>query len=335
MKITDAQVQKFQNHSPDGAFLQSTHWLAFQENLGRKYFLFESQDTLAHCIAHSLPIVGTYWYMPRGPIMINGCNKAMLFDIVKSAKNNGVGWIRIEPAQQELLQQIQNVFVKKVVKAPHDTQPREIFVIDITKPEHELLANMKQKTRYNIALAQKKGVVVKSCDKNCQENEQFQQAFLKLTQEMALRQGINTHPEEYYRKMIKLLPQDMLKMYVAEYDGKIIAANLVLHYGNFATYLHGASSNENRNVMAPYLLQWQAMLDAKAEGCAYYDFGGVKAGDVDNSWAGITTFKLGFSPETKPLTLPGTYDVIVNPRSYSLYRGLQKAKAFARSIRKH
>jgi lipid II:glycine glycyltransferase (peptidoglycan interpeptide bridge formation enzyme) len=158
--------------------------------------------------------------------------------------------------------------------------------------------------------------------------------FFRLTKEMAERNGIATHPEGYYRKMIESLPADMLKIYAAEYDGKIIAANLVVFYGDTAIYLHGASSNENRNVMAPFLLQWQAILDAKEKGFSKYDFGGVKTGNSSNSWAGITQFKTGFSLKTKPLVFPGSYDIIINPRKYAAYRGLQLAKSLAVKFRR-
>ena len=118
-------------------------------------------------------------------------------------------------------------------------------------------------------------------------------------------------------------------MYVAEYKNKIIAANLVVFYGDTAIYSHGATDDEYRNVMAPYLLQWQTILDAKKAGYKFYDFGGVKAGgDIKGKdWSGITKFKLGFSSVTKPVEFSGSYDIIVNPRVYVLYRIIQKIKS--------
>jgi lipid II:glycine glycyltransferase (peptidoglycan interpeptide bridge formation enzyme) len=98
---------------------------------------------------------------------------------------------------------------------------------------------------------------------------------------MAKRQGIMAHPENYYRKMFEVIPGDILKLYVAEYENKIIAANLVVFYGETCTYLHGASDDAFRNVMAPYLLQWLQIQDAKKAGCVRYDFGGV-SGIISN-----------------------------------------------------
>jgi lipid II:glycine glycyltransferase (peptidoglycan interpeptide bridge formation enzyme) len=213
-------------------------------------------------------------------------------------------------------------------------QPKEVFVVDIEKSPEQLLSEMKTKTRYNIGIAQKKGVKIYSCDKKEMECMRAELEFFRLTKEMAMRQGIVSHPEEYYRKMIEALPSEMLKIYVAEFDGKIIAANLVLFYGQAVTYLHGASGNEHRNLMAPFALQWQAILDAKEKGFTRYDFGGVKTDPSDNSWAGITQFKAGFSPHTKPVEFSGSYDIVINSRKYAVYRGLQRAKAFAVKFRR-
>jgi lipid II:glycine glycyltransferase (peptidoglycan interpeptide bridge formation enzyme) len=231
-------------------------------------------------------------------------------------------------------------------------QPKEIFVIDITKLEEQLLAEMKNKTRYNIRLSQKQGVCVKVISNSpnylisndppaggSNPNDQnvknkYLEEFLKLTEEMAKRQGIKTHTAGYYKKMFEVLPEEMVKIYAAEYDGKIIAANLMLFFGETAVYLHGASSNEHRNVMAPYLLQWQAILDAKELGYKFYDFGGVKTVISHqssiiskNEWQGITKFKIGFSPSTTPVVFPGSYDIIISPVRYWIYRLMQMIKS--------
>jgi peptidoglycan pentaglycine glycine transferase (the first glycine) len=312
-------------------FLQSEQWRKFQENAGRKAFFVEKEGFSASIIEHQLPIVGKYFYIPRGPV---SAWQAGLADLIDLAKKENAGWIRIDPSSEEVLNLIKENISEKIIKAPHDMQPRENFVLGITKPAEQLLAEMKPKTRYNIGLAQKKGVKIYSCQKNDMECMRTEMDFFRLTKEMAQRQGIATHPEAYYKKMIETIGYDMLKLYAAEYEGKIIAVNLVLFFGETATYLHGASSNENRNVMAPFLLQWQAILDAKEKGCTRYDFGGVKTNPGDNSWKGITQFKLGFSPQTKPVVFAGSYDIIINPRKYAVYRGLQRAKAFAVGLKR-
>jgi peptidoglycan pentaglycine glycine transferase (the first glycine) len=353
-------------------FLQSSEWLKFQEAVGRKTHIFERDNFSANLIEHKLPVVGKYFYVPRGPIFQCYSERSeesqtniesnkntgsfvtlRMTELIELAEKENAGWIRIEPENEELLGLIKNNIEYKIKKAPHDMQPKEIFVIDISKSEADLLSEMKSKARYNIKLSQKQGVFVKAisndrCHPERSEGSQDSSAapqndikiyieeFLRLTKEMAERQGISAHPEEYYRKMFESLPEEMLKLYCAEYEGKIIAANLVLFFGETATYLHGASSDEHRNVMAPYLLQWQAILDAKANECTLYDFGGISTNQDlrTKNWQGITRFKLGFSPNTQPIVFPGSYDIIVNQWLYALYGVLQYVKALIYKIRK-
>lgn len=336
-----------QQNSSDGGFLQSEHWRAFQESAGRKTFHIEGEGFWANVIEHELPFVGKYFYIPRGPVIefsipnsqfsnndqnLKSKNKEDLFKIIELAKNNNIGWIRFDPLDKNILELVRKYAGYKIVKAPHDVQPREIFVIDISGSNEELLARMKPKTRYNIRVAEKKGVkVTASREKKCID------AFCDLVEVTAKRDGIVSHPRTYYQNMIAAMPEDVLKLYCAEYQGKIIAANLVSFFGGTATYLHGASGNEERNVMAPYLLQWQAILDAKRAGCGKYDFGGVSVGSKNkeesskqSGWEGITRFKTGFSVSEEPVEFLGSYDVVVSFGKYWGYRAGQWVKSIVK-----
>jgi lipid II:glycine glycyltransferase (peptidoglycan interpeptide bridge formation enzyme) len=360
------------NLNNNSNFLQSEEWRKFQESVGRQTFCisiphpnpipkgegdFEFQASI---IEHKLSLVGKYFYCPRGPITEAQSPKpkaqSFLKDLLDLAKKEKAGWIRIDPENDEALNLIKKNTEYKIVKASHDMQPREIFVIDITKTEGELLAEMKPKTRYNINLSLKRGVSVKAIS-NFQfpisnplrqssneasqtlntndQNQKYISEFIRLVNLTENRKGIKFHSADYYQKMLEVIPENMLKLYVAEYNGKVIAANLIVFYGNTAIYLHGATDDEYRNVMAPYMLQWQAILDAKKAGYMFYDFGGISTNyesgtnvRITNSWAGITKFKLGFSPNTQPVEFPGSYDIIINPFRYGLYRSIQKIKAW-------
>ncbi|MCX6762804.1 MAG: peptidoglycan bridge formation glycyltransferase FemA/FemB family protein [Candidatus Moranbacteria bacterium] len=334
-----------QQNSPDGGFLQSVYWRKFQESVGRRAYDIsekgENGDLVAHAniITHKLPVVGDYFYIPRGPIQVKseklkvkGCSsklKVFLNDLISLAKKNNAGWIRIEPNGDEELNLIKESLLNnfKIKKSAVDMQPREILVIDISKSEEEILAKMKQKTRYNIKLAEKRGVKVSVISGQETVGNKYLGEFLRLVHITSKRDEISSHPDNYYRKMFGMIPNNILKLYIAEYKGKIIAANLVLLFGRTATYMHGASDNEHRSVMAPYLLQWQQILDAKKAGCERYDFGGVKTENTDGkSWEGVTKFKAGFAPDVRPIQFPGCYDIILKPAKYNLYRFLQKIK---------
>ena len=346
-----------QQNSPDGGFLQSDIWRKFQESTGRKIFII-NDNFHASIIEHILPVAGKYFYIPRGPIFgksqefpisnfqfpnEKGTKKSLLGIIILAKKEN-CGWIRIEPADEKSLELIKENSGHKIVKAPHDVQPKEIFVIGLEKSEEELLSGMKSKTRYNTRLAEKKGVVVKAISNfqspisnevpnpDIKNPKYYIDNFIRLVNITAKRDGIVTHPEEYYHRMFEIIPAENLKLYAAEFQGKIIAMNLMIFFGDTATYLHGASDNEHRNVMAPFLLQWRAIRDAKKQGCGKYNFGGIRSANPvgnenrENKWDGITRFKTGFSANTKPLEFPGSYDIILNPWRYNIYRWLQEMK---------
>ncbi len=322
------QMKKFiQDNSPDGGFLQSPEWGKFQESVGRKIFNISGNNFWANIVEHSLPIVGKYFYVPRGPIMDQEAEiKNQLEKLIKLSKENGAAWIRIEPADEEVLSAIKKNTNYRIVKAPHDMQPRELLIIDIKKSEEEILAQMKPKTRYNIRLAEKKGVKIYSVEYSAQ-NEKYIDEFLRLVSITAKRNRITSHPENYYKKMFENIPSDILKLYVAEYENKVVATNLVIFFGNICTYLHGASDDEYRNVMAPYLLQWQQIKDAMSAGCSSYDLGGIRtSGSQNDNWRGITRFKTGFFPAAESTRFPGSYDIIIEPTRYCLYILIQKIK---------
>lgn len=324
-------------------FLQSEEWLRLQEATGRSTVRFKDGDFGANGIVHRLPLVGKYLYVPRGPVQNNLQSSIFNFQkniktLVGAAREKGVKWVRVEPETEEMLEEIKKSVSYQVVRAPHDMQPREVFKIDITLPEDALLANMKPKTRYNIRLAEKHGVRVFET-----REEKYITAFLDLITATSGRKGITAHPRHYYEKFFAVLPEEMCRLFVAEYEGptstrenssstrggQVLAANMMIFFGDTATYLHGGSGDEHRDVMAPYLLQWEQIRAARARGYRLYDFGGVKTEAPDSSWAGITKFKRGFSPATTPTSYSGTYDIILDSPGYLLYdalRHIQKLK---------
>ena len=131
------------------------------------------------------------------------------------------------------------------------------------------------------------------------KESQHVDAFYKILQETTKRDKFVGHKKEFYQKMLDdLSKKDMAKLYEAEYEGETIAGILVTFYKDTATYYYGASSNRFRNVMAPYLLQWHAMQEAKKRGMKYYDFLGISPPDEKNHpWKGVTAFKTKFGGE--------------------------------------
>ncbi len=227
----------------------------------------------------------------------------LLQQLVEIAKQRNVISLHLEPpielCNESLFKQFE--IQHKLRRAPA-FQPLDTLVLDLRQGEAQLLAAMHEKTRYNIRLAEKKGVHVEVASAATQRDAL--EAFITLNKQTAVRDRFQSHGPGYYRRLADYLPGGMLKVYLATFEGQAIAANLVVHFGDTVTYVHGASGNANRNVMAPHLLQWRQILDAKLAGARWYDFFGIetpqrkRASRQGSTWAGITRFKQGFGGQT-------------------------------------
>jgi lipid II:glycine glycyltransferase (peptidoglycan interpeptide bridge formation enzyme) len=307
-------------NSLDGGFLQSTHWFDFQKKLGEEAFFVETTNNKVLIIENKLPLVGSYFYIPRGPVF--GSDKKDNQKLVKAikvkAQEKKVGWIRFEPQQKEDLKLIQD----KLIKSKKNHQPAETLVLDLKQSQENILAGMKQKTRYNIRLSEKKGIKIKVSN-----NQQDLDILWDLIQETAERDGVSFHGRNYYKKMINTIPKENLELLLAsDRNDKIIGAVLISYFGKVAGYLHGASSGQHRNLMANYLLQWEAIKRAKKKGMEKYDFFGIAVKKNQKKWAGITRFKKGFCPKCEPVIFPGCWDLVLSPMRYGVYRILQLLK---------
>lgn len=313
----------------DGRLFQSEEWARFQEISGHKPVPFTSENFQGFAFVEKLPIFGNYLYIPRGPKVEKNQGSELKNILEKLAHEERAGWIRVEPQTEEELEILKEVF-PKVIPAPKDIQPREILVIPLLGAETEWLARMKSKTRYNIRLAEKHGVMVRFS-----RAEKDLESFLKLIDSTTNRQAIRPHPRAYYRNFLSAFPEAMCTLAIAEKDGQVLASALLVFFGETAYYLHGGSSDEKRELMAPFLLHFVSMREAKRRDMHKYDMGGVKVKSVisnqkakNNDWEGITRFKLGFHPTQETLLFPGTYDIVLKRGRYFLYNTVRKLRSF-------
>lgn len=332
--MNDTELRFLQTHSGDGGFLQSDFWLTFQKANRHKTVHIEGVGFWGNGIIYTLPVVGSYLYFPRGPVTdpAHARMDRLAQELFEIAEKTDIHWIRIELPAAKSVDQLQAFIGKKIVKAPHDMQPQETFVIDIAKDTETLLAEMKPKTRYNIRLAEKKGVRVFTT-----REKQYQEKFLDLIEATADRKEITPHPRAYYENFFSSFSEDVCQLFVAEYEGRVVAANMMIVFGTWAYYLHGGTDHAYREAMAPYLLQWRQICAAKELGCEQYDFGGVRIATQktgDSAWAGITRFKQGFSTVTEPLLFAGTYDIVLDSAAYFLYEYLRLLKESMSCIRR-
>ncbi len=310
---------------PEGGLLQSRGWAVFQRATGAQVIAITQKEYPIFGIVRTVPIVGRYLYVPRGKEGIIAHKK----EIISAAKRQGCRWVRIEPEEE--------CVDNEAIAAPHDMQPRCVLQMNIIDDEGIILARMKGKTRYNIRRAEKKGVQISTYRHGDDGAYEALEDFIGLVRVTARRKGVHFHQDDYYRKMFEHVKHDSgtdIILYVARYNGTVIAANIITICGRTATYLHGATSDEHRSVMAPFLLQWQAIVDAKKRSCQWYDFGGIFFGDVDQGKKGITRFKQGFAPEEPPLCMPGSYDIPVDVIGYRVYRAMTALKKIIARIKK-
>ena len=314
---------------------------------------------VALIVKYELPFGRSYLYCPRGPVIdelgiMNYESRmcGMLFsEIKKIAKDEKSLFLKFDPPVE-----MNQKYSTKLKKSSSEVQPKDTLMLDLEKPKEDLLKEMKQKTRYNIRLAEKKGIKITNyelCADNKKEFKEKFERFWELAEETSRRDKFRSHNKNYYWKMLESLNKEncacdrklLVKLYLAEYNNKVITSNIVLYFGDYCVYLHGASSNECRNVMAPYLLQWQQIIDAKKAGYKKYDFWGInsnqksikhaleycqgsKAHKVKDSWQGITRFKKGFGGYEKNYI--GAYELVFNNIGYTIYGFMKKIRGLAK-----
>lgn len=282
-----------------GSILQSWNWGVFNESLGHKVHRFSDDTFMAQVAEITLPFGKKYLYCPRGPI---GDERGAMSDLKKMQSDRDLIFARIEPPHA--------VDLPRAVK---DNQPAHNWLLNLEKTEEALLIDMKPKTRYNINLAQRKGVTVR-----VGEQKDLLDMW-KLLLETAQRNAIRLHPQNYYFQMWEQLDKDQVKILLAEYNGKPLAGMILTLFGDTATYLHGGTSLQMKEAMAPYVLHWEAIRLAKNLGYKNYDFGGVApSGEESHAWAGISRFKKGFGGFE--VAYPGAFDLIYSPIWYTIYK---------------
>lgn len=212
-------------------------------------------------------------------------------------------------------------------KANSDILPSNTVFLDLKKDSETLLKRMKPKTRYNINLSTRKGVAVRKIGLEDLD------VWYVLYRETARRNAIHLNELEYFRTVLTAeanetaSPADV-ELLLAEIDGTPLAAMFLVITGNRGTYLYGASATENRNYMATYALQWEAMNIAKKRGCTEYDlFGVAPRPDPSHPMYGLYKFKTGFGGELHHGM--GCWDYPLDETMYGFYSAAEmKAKGY-------
>lgn len=286
-----------------GEFLQSFAWEDLQKNTGRETWRVENLLVVQHTMKAGM----NYLYCPRPEFL--GVNHASTFleNIAECAEREQSIFLKIDCSSDISLSDTSY----KIISS-QSLQPQRTIILDVSLPQEKLRAAMHEKTRYNIRVAEKKGVIVSRAARDARDADMF----FSLLQETAARDRFRTHPKKYYQELLAVSSDGFSnELFCARYQGELLACALVNFYApaNTVTYLHGASLQKFRNVMAPYLLHWSIIQEAKKRNFQYYDFWGID----DDRWPGVTRFKKGFGGTL--IEYPASRDIVFRPFWYRMY----------------
>lgn len=319
---------------PHAHILQTAEWGQLKAAFGwtpERLALLEDGDPRAGALVlyRRLPAgLGTLAYVPRGPLgdWEGDEMQELLEALVAAARARRAIALILEPDLPDEPRWRERLAALGWRPSPLESvQPRRTLILDIRRSEADILAAMKPKTRYNIRLAERKGVMVR------EGTEADLPAFHRLMAETAARDRFHVHAPAYYEQAYRLfVPAGMARLLMAEVEGEPVAALMVFALGRRAWYFYGASGDAHREKMPTYRLQWEAIRWARAQGCAEYDLWGVPDEDEerleaefthrqDGLW-GVYRFKRGFGGRL--VRTVGAWERPVHPLLYRLYARL-------------
>ena len=318
---------------PGAYLLQGAAWAAAREQLGwtPHRLAFRRAGRLvgtALVLRRSLPVPGLgIGYVPKGPILAEWTGRAV-GDVARAlaawARDHRVLWLKLDPdVEADNGAVARELEAAGFLPAEEQVQLPATMLVDLRGSEDELLARMHSKWRYNVRLAQRRGVQVREGDTDDLAT------FYRLYEETAARDHFVIRPLDYYRVLWEHLRQEQgAVLLLADVAGETVAGLVVCRYGRRAWFLYGASGARHRRDQPNHLLQWRAMQWAREYGCDTYDMWGAPSElrEDDPLW-GVYRFKQGFGG--RYVRWLGAYDYVPHPR---LYRAWQVALRLYRRL---
>ena len=306
-KVED-ELKEFLQRNSKSHFLQSPEWAEVKDKWKHEMIMVRNEENeitgTMSILLRKMPLVNRYMmYAPRGFV----CNsndrqtlEKLTIEAKKIAKQYKAFIFRLDPDIPNNGEEFRNLMkslgyqLKKNIKSIDDViQPKYVFRLNVKdKTEEELLQSFQEKTRYNIRLAIKKGVVVR------EGKREDLPIFYEIMKQTGKRDNFFIRNVSYFQKIYDIMYPSYAKILIAEYENTPIAVAMPICYGNKVWYLYGGSSNQHRNLMPNYLLQWEMIKWALKRHCDIYDFRGVSGyKDEHCPQYGIYRFKKGFNGE--------------------------------------
>ena len=340
-KVGRIQMEAFIAAHENGHFLQSPRWAQVKQSWRWMGVLAVEEDVIVGAMSlliRPLPLGFSVLYAPRGPV----CNRTdlpimtvLLDGAREAARKNGGIMLHLDPDEPDTNEEFRKQmlllgFSEQQSTAFDNIQPQYVFRLSLFgKTAEELFSTFSAKTRYNIRLAQRRGVELRRYSGNCFVPAEALDAFSRLMEETGQRDGFRVRDRAYFQNLLTALGDNAV-LYLAVLEETPVAGSLAIFFGGKAWYLYGASSNTHRNVMPNYLLQWEMIQESLRRGCRLYDFRGV-SGNLDESdpLYGLYRFKKGFSGRFTKFTGLFTYPyhpilARMLPGLLSFYRNYKK-----------
>lgn len=290
----------------------------------RRFKISSGSNLIGAVTLIAYPLFGNlkYWYSPYGPVLTHVSEESVrgVHDALKSfvQKEGGV-FVRVDFSSGSVCND--DVFKKYFIPSSLSSyagayfQPRAEWYTDISKSPEEILGAMHSKTRYSVKYAERKGVVTQISKSDLSSRIPD---FLRLMKLTASRNGFALHNDTYYESYFKEVEKTGNGFVIeARFNEHLLASHFVFVVGDVAHYVFGATSDEYKDLCAPYLAHFNAMLEAKNMGAKYYNFGAVSSDGLDTKWQGLTTFKQKFGGRT--IQHAHFYDLVSSPFWYYVY----------------
>ena len=313
----------------NASFTQAWFYGEWQEAMGRKvgrFAILNNSEAVGffQFIKYLLPFGQNIIYIPHAPLLRSAKRdyewraeflKTFHDKLVEIAKAENAIFVRFDFFGDEKILDEHFTRVPSYGYRSVYFQPKYEWVLGINKPESELLNDMSQKGRYDIRLAENKGVTVKIVDSGLCE---YFEDFYGLLSKTAKRNNFSLHPKSYYRNIFADCEKNKNAfLTLAKYDNKFFATHLLLIFGETAYSIFGGFDDAFKQLRASRLLHWRGIIEAKNRGCKFYNFGGISSGDNYESYKGITEFKKSFGGQV--MAHQDSHDLILKPIWYRLY----------------
>ncbi len=328
--------EKFLLECREKTFLDSWNWGEFQKKEGEKIWRLGIYDNELIGVALIIKIKarrGTFLFVPHGPTVKEQKigNKEQILEILLDelkviAKEEKASFIRIAPIWERNKENIKIFRDLKFRKAPIHMHPEVTWELDIALPEEQLLMGMRKTTRYLIKQAQKNPDIEVLKTENIENLKKFNEIYCAT----AKRHHFVPFSLDYLENQFSSFLEDsQISIFLGKYKGEVICAAVVVFWQNIGFYHHGASLSKYNKVPVSYLLQWEAIKEAKRRGCRKYNFWGI-APKIENfrhhPWAGLTLFKMGFGGCRKEYVKTQDFPISSTYWLTNVFEKLRKAK---------